>query len=191
MQQLGSGLGASGHHEDALTVREALLALTRRIGASACEILTVQGNLANTYQNLGRLEPAARMRQEVYSRKLELHGEEHVETLRAANNYASLLIQLKRFEEAKSLVRKILPVARRVLGDSNDTTLRMRWNYAVALYLDHAATLDDLREAVTTLEDAGRIARRVLGGAHPVTESIKGNLQDAQATLRAREATSK
>ena len=29
------------------------------------------------------------------------------------------------------------------------------------------ATLDDLREAVTTLEDTERIARRVLGGAHP------------------------
>ena len=48
-------------------------------------------------------------------------------------------------------------------------------------------TLDDLREAVTTLEDAARIARRVIGGAHPLTEEIEGDLQIARAKLRARE----
>ena len=44
-------------------------------------------------------------------------------------------------------------------------------------------TLDDLRKAVSTLEDAGRIARRVLGGAHPTTEGIENALRDAQAGL--------
>ena len=48
-------------------------------------------------------------------------------------------------------------------------------------------TLDDLRKAVSTLEDAGRIARRVLGGAHPTTVGIEDTLQDAQAAFRARE----
>jgi hypothetical protein len=52
---------------------------------------------------------------------------------------------------------------------------------------DSDATLDDLREAVTTLEDAGRIARRVLGGAHPITMGIERHLRNAQAALRARE----
>ena len=49
------------------------------------------------------------------------------------------------------------------------------------------ATLDDLREAVTTLEDTERIARRVLSGAHPLTTSLEDDLQDARAALRARE----
>ena len=65
---------------------------------------------------------------------------------------------------------------------------RARDGYAVAFYEDPAATLDDLREAVTTLEDAKRIARRVLGGAHPITESVEVELRKAQAALRAREA---
>ena len=55
---------------------------------------------------------------------------------------------------------------------------------------DPAATLDDLREVVTTLEDAGRIARRVYGGAHPLTSAIEVNLQGARAKLRARETPS-
>jgi hypothetical protein len=56
---------------------------------------------------------------------------------------------------------------------------------AEALYNDDGATLDDLREAVTTLEDATRIARRVLGGAHPTAVAIEANLQKARAALRA------
>ena len=61
--------------------------------------------------------------------------------------------------------------------------------YALALYEDPDATLDDLNEAVTTLEDVGRIARRVFGGAHPLTKGIEGDLRQALAALRAREAS--
>ena len=63
----------------------------------------------------------------------------------------------------------------------------MRALYAEVLYNDAAATLDDLREAVTTLEEIEPTARRVLGGAHPLTVSIGGALRDARAKLRARE----
>ena len=52
------------------------------------------------------------------------------------------LIGLRRFEEAKSVLRKMMPVARRVLGESHELTLKMSWNYARALYKDEAATLD-------------------------------------------------
>ena len=71
----------------------------------------------------------------------------------------------------------------------NELGLGMRMNYAVALYRDPSATLDDLREAVTTLEDTERIARRVFGGAHPLTTTIEGNLKDSRVALRAREAS--
>jgi len=59
----------------------------------------------------------------------------------------------------------------------------MRWAYAQALYADTGGTLDDLREAVTTLEDATRIARRVLGGTHPTTTGIETSLRRARAAL--------
>ena len=72
---------------------------------------------------------------------------------------------------------------------SENLTLRMRWNYGIALYQNPRATLDDLREAVTTLEDTTRIARRVFGGAHPLIEPIDDDLQDARAALRARETS--
>ena len=84
----------------------------------------------------------------------------------------------------------MLPVARRVLGDSNELTLGMRWNYAHSLYSNQGATLDDLREAVTTLENTERTARRVMGGAHPLTTGIEGGLRDVRAAIRARETPS-
>ena len=118
---------------------------------------------------------------------MKLWGEEHGDTLTAAYNYARSLLVLGRFEEAKSLLRKTISVAQRVLGVSTDTTLRMRWIYANALYADDDATLDDLHEAVTTLEEIEPTARRVLGGAHPLTGQIENALQSARAALRARE----
>ena len=84
-------------------------------------------------------------------------------------------------------MRKTMPVARRVYGEGNRLTLKMRWIYAAALCMDPGATLDDLREAVTTLTDAERTARRVLGGAHPTTKGIEKELRDVQAALGARE----
>ena len=61
----------------------------------------------------------------------------------------------------------------------------MRRAYAQSLYKDAAATLDDLREAVATLEDTVRIARHVLGGTHPTTAAIEDSLQKARAKLLA------
>ena len=66
-------------------------------------------------------------------------------------------------------------------------TLQMRTNYAMTLYKDEGATLDDLREAVTTLEDVERIARRVLGGTHQIVSPIEHRLHNARAALRGRE----
>ena len=153
MNVLGYGLCAAKQYEDALPVRKAELSMMWRFDAPAASILAAQSNLANTYSMLGREEEALSLRRDAYSCRLKFEGEEHYDTISAANSYASSLLKLERFEEAKALMRKTMPVARRVLRDSNDTTLRMRRVYARTLYLDPGATLDDLREAVTTLED--------------------------------------
>ena len=190
MCALGQGLSDAGHHEDALSAQEAELSLGRRLGASENHILVVKINLANTYAALGQMEKALSMARDVYSGRLKLSGEEHLDTLIAANNYADSLRILKRFKEAKALLRKSLPVARRVLGDSKEAMLMMRLLYARTLHKDPASTLDDLREAVATLEDTGRIARRVLGGSNPVTEGIDDELRAARAALDVRETQS-
>jgi tetratricopeptide (TPR) repeat protein len=187
MSLLGSGLSEAARHEDAVSVLEASLSMKRRLGASEYELLVVQSNLGNTYHSLGRLEEANRMLRDVYSGQMKLTGEEHPRTLVAALNYAVSLKNLDRFKEARALMRKTVPLARRVRGEGSDLTLSLRANYAVALYEDPASTLTDLREAETTLEEAARIARRVFGGAHPLTVDIERHLPASRAALAARD----
>ena len=180
---LGNGLSDAENYEDALSVQEAELAMMRRLGAAEVTIIITQNNLASTYGELGRDEDALRMQREVYSGHMRIHGEEHYTTLVAAANYAACLGRLKRVKETKVLMRKTIPVARRVLGGSHELLIRLGSNYAGALFEDPNATLDDIREAVTTLEDLERTARRVLGGAHPFTGDIERNLRVARAAL--------
>ena len=181
MNILGNGLHDAGQFEDSLSVKEAELSMAQRFGDSESNMLITQGNLANAYAILGRQEEALRMRRKVYSGFLKLYGEEHEDTLREGDNYTLSLLGLKRFDKAKTMLCRMMPVARRALGPSHRTTLRMSWHFAMVLYENDRATLDDLREAVTTLEEAERIARRALGVAHPTTTSLENNLRKARA----------
>jgi len=185
MMALGNGLSEADLYEDASSAQEALLAMLRRGGGSEDQILALLTNLSNTYTKMGRLEQALQMDRDVYNGRAKLYGEEHEDTLRAANNYAMSLKGLQRFEEARSLLRKKMHIARRALGESDNTTLRMRKIYAQVLYADSVATLDDVREAVTTLEDTTRIARRICGSSHPFAISMEYCLQEARVALRA------
>ena len=160
----------------------------RRLGAPENHILGVQNNLANTYEELGKNEDAIGTRWEVYTGFLKHKGIEDRDTLMVASNYTNSLIKLKRFEEAKVLLRKTVPVAQRVLGKEDPLTIKLRWRCAEALYKDDGATLDELREVMTTLDDAERIARRVLGNLHPTTEGMRRDVQVVRAALAARES---
>jgi hypothetical protein len=79
-------------------------------------------------------------------------------------------------------------MARRVLGEGHDLTLKMRLCYAMAVYTDDGATLDDLSEAMTTLEETERTGRCVFGASHPLVTGIEEKLRHARAVLRARES---
>jgi len=87
---------------------------------------------------------------------------------------------------SRSRSRHAPTMARRVLGETHEITLKMRKVYAGALWQDDTITLDDLRESVTMLEDLERTARRVYGNSHPTTIGIGEYLETSQAVLRAR-----
>ena len=124
------------------------------------------------------------MERDAYFGWVRLKGEEYANTIRQASNYAASLLDLDRFEEVRSLLCKEIPLAHRVLGEDHQITLKMRKMYAMALYDDPAATLADLREAVTTLEEIETTARRVLGGAKPLTVAIERELQQSREVLQ-------
>jgi len=86
-------------------------------------MLALQSNIANTYQAIGRSKEALQMRRDVYLGCLKLKGDESIDTVRAACNYAAGLSECNRFEETKALLRTTMPVARRVLGGTHPMSL--------------------------------------------------------------------
>ena len=140
----------------------------RRLGADERNILATQTNLATTYDALGRHEEALRLRRDVYSGHVRLHGEEHSQTILNANNIVLSLLNLQRFEEVKALLRRKLPVARRVLGNEHEVTLSIRLDLCRAT-LDGESLAEEKREALRMLEEVAGVMRRVMGPAHPDT----------------------
>ena len=95
----------------------------KRLAASAEDALWLK--------RANHIEDALRLERDVYFGFLKLLGEEHRDTFSAANNYADSLFRLQRFEEAKTLLRKAVPMVRRLLGNDNYLTLVMRWNLSL------------------------------------------------------------
>ena len=100
------------------------------------------------------------------------------------------LVKLQHLKEARTLLRKLIPVARRVFGESHELTLKMRWIYAEAHYKDSDATLADLREAVNTLEDSARGAKQVYGASHPFAKGFLYHIECSRLVIAARETPS-
>ena len=111
------------------------------------------------------------------------------DTSGAGAGLMSRIVQCSRGREAKSLLRKMTPIARRVLGDTHELTFKMRAVYAQTFYIDDSATLDDLHEAVENFEELERTARRVFGATQPTAMSMLRGLGESRRVLRAREGT--
>ena len=86
------------------------------------------------------------------------------------------LLTLQRFEEAKKVLRKVVPVAQRVLGTEHDITLSLREDLSRAT-LHGESSAEEKREALRMLEDTAAVMRRVLGPAHPDTLHAQRHLE--------------
>jgi tetratricopeptide (TPR) repeat protein len=175
MNLLGNGLTDVEHHEEALSVKESELAMKRRLGASAESMLIVQNNLACTYQRLGRLEEALQMKRDVYSghsRHRDL-GPLHQNTLKAALNLSTSLVNAGNYAEARAFTRDQMELARRALGADHPVTLDFQWGYSRAFTLDKGVSAEQLAEVATTLEKTLKVSQRVRGREHPLTRAIR------------------
>ena len=128
------------------------------------------------------------MERDVFDNKKEWFGMEQRTTLLSALNLADSLFHRRDCSvEFNSLLREALPHAR-ALGPEDDTYLGLRALQAQAVTDDAAASLDDVAEAVTILEDISNISRRVMGPTHPLSKLRAHNLAIAQRKLARRRA---
>ena len=71
------------------------------------------------------------------------------------------LTDLKRYEEARSIQRKVIPAALRILGPEADTTLLLLRTNVRSVFSDPKATLADLRQAERSMRDVWQRTRRI------------------------------
>ena len=146
--------------------------MQRRLGASEGAKLVTQGNLAASYQSIGRHEEALRMCREIHAARSRLQGPRDGETLLAASNLSDQLITMRLCAEAKQFLSEQIPLALEALGPDDDNVLRMRWRYAFVLRNEGNYT-----EAVAILEDVEQRCRRIFGISHPLTAHIQHALE--------------
>ena len=98
-----------------------------------------------------------------------------------AANIANAMVQCKKpsakkYAEIREFTREWVSIAQSSgLGDHHITN-RIKEAYAYGIYRDPAASLDDVREGVTILEDVDRSYRQILGKEHPVSAHTRASL---------------
>ena len=98
-------------------------------------------------------------------------------------------LDLNEYAEVKSLVRTNIPYARRRHGNDHLITTNLLELLSVIIidevqqHRDAADPSEDLREAVTTLEDLCKRGRRIFGATHPQTLKFEKNLKRARNLL--------
>ena len=126
MGQLGNGLYEVLEHQGRVVREEAELSLERRlVQIEENTVLALQSNIAMVYHQLGRLEEGHKHERDVYSGRLRLNGEEHLENPRCSQQLLGVAFcHSGASKKPGRLLRKTVPVARRVLGENDETGSR-------------------------------------------------------------------
>ena len=182
MKRLVIGLSAVDRTEERLQILMSQLATATRLGYSEERILSIKMSIANCHGEMDREEEALALHRDVYARRVAL-GASSKKVFINALNLGSSLMNLQRYAEARSFILEQLPKARSALGVEDDIYAKLRWSYAVCLHRNDGASLHELVEAVAILEHLSSWARQVYGPAHPLTESIQEDCEEAQGQL--------
>jgi tetratricopeptide (TPR) repeat protein len=130
-----------------------------------------------------RYAEARDLDQDTLSRMRRVHGEDHHNTLAAANSLANTLRELGEVEAARDLYQDALNRRRRILGEDHPSTLSSAGSLAGAL-----RKLGEVEAARDLHQDTLNRRRRILGEDHPDTLRSANNLANALRELGELEA---
>ena len=173
----GTALGAVGRNEEELSIHESCWATeSRRERPCPDKLLGIQGNIANCYEQLGRLSDSLRVRREMLSRRRKSCKLDDPMVLHIVADLGITLNRLHFYTETQPLMHLYLPVARRVLGSDNELTFMMIQCLASAISQNGTAPRGDLLESISLLEELVKRTQQVLGSSHPTTQRTGRNL---------------
>jgi len=126
-----SALSALGRHEEALALKEEVLAAYREaFPPDHPDVLLAMGNLANTYSALGRHVEALALQEEVLAAYREAFPPDHPDVLWTMGNLANTYSALGRHVEALALQEEVLAAYREAFPPDHSNVLRAMGNLA-------------------------------------------------------------
>ncbi|KAJ7866885.1 P-loop containing nucleoside triphosphate hydrolase protein [Mycena leptocephala] len=173
--QYGMIYWSAGRYEEAKELDLAVLEQRKQVlGDDHPDTLLAMGNLASTYQHLGKFHKAAELEVvllEKQKQRKQVLGDDHPDTLRAMGTLASTYRELGKFHKAEELEVVVLEKQKQVLGDDHPNTLQAMGNLASTYNCQSEFHKAEELELVV-LEKR----KQVLGDDHPDTLLAMGNL---------------
>jgi hypothetical protein len=142
------------------------------------DVAWLLGSAAMYLARRGEPRPALPLATRAHHLYRLLYGDDHPDTLDAANGLSFHLQTVGEFERARALDEDTLSRRRRVLGEDHADTLDSASHLAIDL-----AALGEPDRARTLAQDIVTRARRVLGEDHTYTLALAGNLASHLAKL--------
>eukprot|EP00035_Acanthoeca_spectabilis_P012812 m.232760 g.232760 ORF g.232760 m.232760 type:complete len:448 (+) comp15722_c0_seq1:35-1378(+) len=166
-----------GEHAEAESLYQSILDVYARLAAEAAggdhpaeeatrapdpaDVNTVKQNLAVCLQRKGDYDAAVVLEEETLASNLEHFGEESHATLNSMNNLGMTLTTMGRLDEAEAILRRVLPLIRRVMGASHPHALLTAGNLARCL-----ADQNNMGEALELAKSTLIQQQEVLGTDH-------------------------
>ncbi|KAF9058665.1 hypothetical protein BDP27DRAFT_1343148 [Rhodocollybia butyracea] len=165
---------------------EILMLCKSVIGEHHPDTLTSMGNLATTYQVLGKLESAEKLQEEVLVLRKKFIGEHHPDTLTSMGNLASTYHSLGKLESAEKLQEEVLVLRKKVIGEHHPHTLASMGNLASTYH-----SLGKLECAQKLQEEVLVLCKKVIGEHHPHTLTSMAILASTYHSLGKLESSQK
>jgi serine/threonine protein kinase/tetratricopeptide (TPR) repeat protein len=156
MNNLANSYDALGRHDDALKLREEVLAIRKaNLGPEHPKTLSSMYNLGLSYERFGRSLEALKLKEETLALQKATLGPAHPETLRTMSSVATGYAHLGRYPDAMKLKKETLALQKVKLGPEHPDTLWSMKSLA-SIYRALHRYPDDLklREEVLALEKA-------------------------------------
>ena len=155
----------------ALALAESTALAADTLGPDHPYALGSRNNLANAYQDVGRLDEAITLHKQTLDARTHTLGPNHPDTLGSGDNLACAYREAGRLDEAITLHKQTLDARTHILGPNHPDTLDSRHNLAVA-YRD-AGRLD---QAIELHQQTLKDTEGLLGPNHPDTLTSRNNL---------------
>ena len=155
----------------ALALAESVALAADTLGPDHPHALGSRNNLANAYQDVGRLEEAITLHKQTLDARTHILGPNHPDTLGSRNNLANVYRDAGRLDQAIELHQQTLKDTEGLLGPNHPHTLTSRNNLAVA-YRDTGR----LDQAITLFKQTLDARTHILGPNHPDTLGSRNNL---------------